>query len=127
MWWLRKERQQRDTAETDRASNHGGLGGGGGGNSNLSRSDTTRTAYGVIDTSNNNTFNGTGTVSSMGTGTYAVTGNPAMVRRTSSDWDVSPVGRAVGHYQMAEIDGKEKLVMPPQQPETRKKSMYELP
>ncbi|KAK2022422.1 hypothetical protein LX32DRAFT_710289 [Colletotrichum zoysiae] len=128
MWWLRRERkQQRSAAELDGASSRFS-GGGGGGNS--PRPDM---SYGgmKVDSNNNynnnsnnnaNTYNGTGTVSSMGTSTYAVTGNPAMVRKTSSDWDRSPV---IGQYQMAEIDGKETLVTP--RPQARTKSMYELP
>ncbi|KAK2014514.1 hypothetical protein LZ32DRAFT_646360 [Colletotrichum eremochloae] len=130
MWWLRKERRPRGAAELEGASTHAGGGGGGGGSSNLSRSDTARTAYGGTNTGNNNhnnnTYNGTGTVSSMGTGTYAMTGNPALVRGASSDWDVSPPAEtAVGRYQMAEIDGKETLIIPKLQ--EKKKSMYELP
>ncbi|GJC83292.1 hypothetical protein ColLi_06130 [Colletotrichum liriopes] len=114
MWWLRKERQRRGPVELDGSSTHGG--GGNGAGSDLSRSNTGRIAYGGM-----NINNGTGTVSSMGTGTYGMAG---IVRRASSDWDGSPGGIG-GNYQMAEIDGKETLVVA--EPQGRKKSLYELP
>ncbi|GKT40553.1 uncharacterized protein ColSpa_00734 [Colletotrichum spaethianum] len=111
MWWLRKERQRRGPVELDGLSSNGG--------GDLSPSGTTRIAYGGM-----NINNGTATVSSMGTGTYGMVGNPVVVRRVSSDWEGSPGGIG-GSYQMAEIDGKETLAMP--EPQGRKKSMYELP
>ncbi|GKT63044.1 hypothetical protein ColTof3_10383 [Colletotrichum tofieldiae] len=114
MWWLRKERQRRGPVELDGSSTHAG--GGNGAGSDLSRSSTGRIAYGGM-----NINNGTGTVSSMGTGTYGMAG---IVRRASSDWDGSPGGIG-GNYQMAEIDGKETLVVA--EPQGRKKSLYELP
>ncbi|KAK2054208.1 hypothetical protein LY76DRAFT_686783 [Colletotrichum caudatum] len=54
----------------------------------------------------------------MATSTYAVTGSPAVAGKKSSDWDGSPV---VGQNRMAEIDGKETLVMPG--PRARMKSI----
>ncbi|KAK6213506.1 hypothetical protein QIS74_09508 [Colletotrichum tabaci] len=133
MWWLRKERKRSGPMELDGSSTHGGGGGGGGGGGigggmgvtggDLSRSDTGRIAYGGM-----NLNNGTGTVSSMGTGTYAMTGNSMVVRRLSSDWDGSPGGfGGGGNYQMAEIDGKETFIVAEPQAPPRKKSLYELP
>ncbi|WYZ42442.1 hypothetical protein EsH8_VI_000141 [Colletotrichum jinshuiense] len=120
MWYLRKERRQRGPVELDGSSVHGGgfVGGAGGvgGGSDISRPDTGRIAYGGM-----NLGNGTGTVSSMGTGTYGAAGT---MRRTSSEWDGSPGGFG-GNYQMAEIDGKETLIV--EAPQGRKKSLYELP
>ncbi|KAF6841010.1 hypothetical protein CMUS01_03730 [Colletotrichum musicola] len=112
MWWMRKERRERGPVELDGSSIHGGGPGGG----DISRSNTGRIAYGGM-----NIGNGTGTVSSMGTGTYVVGGT---MRRASSEWDGSPGGLG-GSYQMAEIDGKETLVV--SEPKGRKKSLYELP
>ncbi|KAL0938460.1 uncharacterized protein CTRU02_205070 [Colletotrichum truncatum] len=115
MWWMRKERKDRGPVELDGSSMHG----------DLSRSNTGRIAYGGM-----NVGNGTGTVSSMGTGTmvggtYGMgMGVGSVGRRTSSEWDGSPGGFG-GAYQMAEIDGKETLVV--SEPKGRKKSLYELP
>ncbi|KAJ0290295.1 hypothetical protein CBS470a_003942 [Colletotrichum nupharicola] len=115
MWWMRKERRERGPVELDGSSVYGAGGNGG----DLSRANSGRIAYGGM-----NVGNGTGTISSMGTGTY-VNGMGTMGgRRASSEWDGSPGGLG-GSYQMAEIDGKEALVVG--EPKGRKKSLYELP
>ncbi|KAF9873950.1 hypothetical protein CkaCkLH20_08684 [Colletotrichum karsti] len=110
MWWMRKERRERGPVELDGSSVHGG---------DLSRANSGRIAYGGM-----NVGNGTGTISSMGTGTYGGGTMVTMGRRASSEWDGSPGGMG-GAYQMAEIDGKETLVV--SEPKGRKKSLYELP
>ncbi|TDZ35420.1 hypothetical protein C8035_v009308 [Colletotrichum spinosum] len=110
MWWLRRERRERGPVELDGSSIHGGSNGG------MSRASSGRIAYGGMGVGN-----GMGTVSSMGTTTY----NGGTARRTSSEWSGSPGGLG-GAYQMAEIDGKETVVV--SEPRgVRKKSMYELP
>ncbi|OHE91158.1 hypothetical protein CORC01_13534 [Colletotrichum orchidophilum] len=152
MWYLRKERSRQGHVELDGSSTKGGFrgssgaasdlsgsdtgrlayaefggggGGGGGEASDLSRSDTGRIAYGGMNIHNvNHNSGGTGTISSMGTGTYNMTPGMMPVRRASSEWDGSPGGLG-GNYQMAEIDGKEAIVVA--EPQARKKSLYELP
>ncbi|KAK0371362.1 hypothetical protein CTAM01_15878 [Colletotrichum tamarilloi] len=128
MWYLRKERSRQGPVELDGSSINGGYGGSSGA-SDLSRSNTGHTgriAYGGMNIHNMNQNGGTGTISSMGTGTYNMSATPGMmtVRKASSEWDGSPGGLG-GNYQMAEIDGKEAIVVA--EPQGRKKSLYELP
>ncbi|KAL2883234.1 hypothetical protein SGCOL_001426 [Colletotrichum sp. CLE4] len=125
MWYLRKERSRRGPVELDGSSINGGYGGSSGA-TDISRSNTGRIAYGGMNIHNMNHNGGTGTISSMGTGTYNMSATPGMmtVRRASSEWDGSPGGLG-GNYQMAEIDGKEAIVVA--EPQGRKKSLYELP
>ncbi|KAK1961245.1 hypothetical protein LY78DRAFT_722544, partial [Colletotrichum sublineola] len=70
------------------------------------------------------TFSTIRTVSSWGTGTYALTADPEIVTRASSDYD-GPAG-TLGHYQISEIDGKETHTSSPSQ-QARQMYMRELP
>ncbi|KAK2009485.1 hypothetical protein LZ32DRAFT_661188 [Colletotrichum eremochloae] len=70
------------------------------------------------------TFSTIKTVSSWGTGTYALTADPEIVTRASSDYD-GPAG-TLGHYQISEIDGKETHISSPSQ-QARQMYMRELP
>ncbi|KAK1979534.1 hypothetical protein LZ30DRAFT_726021 [Colletotrichum cereale] len=120
VWWLRRRRLPSGDAELDEKSTAARRDVSGSGD--LTRSDIVGTASVGRNTStgdwrgpsNENgrgpvnsigTFSTIRTVSSWGTGTYALTADPEIVTRASSDYDGSPVG-VLGHYQMDEIDGR---------------------
>ncbi|KAK2051267.1 hypothetical protein LY76DRAFT_676178, partial [Colletotrichum caudatum] len=125
IWWRRRQRLQRYTTEQEKKSTAGQSDVRDSGN--LTQLSTGKT-YAGKNASNYDgrwpvDYNGRGpinsmatfstirTVSSWGTGTYALTADPEVVTRASSDYDGSPAG-VLGHYQMAEIGGKETLASP---------------